>query len=1144
MAELFHLIQQQADTTHVPRYQNEEDLTQTLQSLHLSEMLGYEDDGADAAGHNDIDISGMLPGHPLHDCQIGSEPSLQQPIRELLTDFQDIFSCNVKGKAMDVPPMEFTVDEGRWQTTPNRLPARHVSVEKHNALNKMIDDLLELGVIQPSKATAWSQVHLVSKPTGGWRFTIDFRNLNKVISNEGWQIPDVQEMLQRIGAQMPAFFAVADLTSGFFQMPLWALCRIFTAFITFRGIFEWTRVPMGLLPSANFFQKSMGTYVLQGLLYKGTEVYIDDMLFFGRTVIEFIENARAVFQRCREKNVTLNAKKLLIGFDKIQFVGHELDAQGINMTQKRIESTIAFTKPSSLKELQAFLGLVNYFRNHLRDHSLIAQPLYGMVTEATKHLHKVLVWTEAGSSAFQRLKDLVNNCPKLYFPDYALPIVLYTDASDYAHGAYLCQLRTVDGVEIEEPIRFLGGTFHGPQVRWSTIEKEAYAIHFALRKLDDLIGGVHFTIRTDHRNLLFMNNHGSRKVLQWKLDIQHYDATIEHVPGKANIPADVFSRLVDRDPAPIFALHHIVTTSCSATQRALIEKFHTYLRAHFGVDRTIALMSQYAPDDTSDHNWPTLRQDVRQYIQCCPTCQKMDVRKQVIHASRFVLSALKPMERIAIDTIGPLDDDMGFKYIVVIIDTFTRYIELFPKQDVTAMAAADALFKHMCRFNTPREIVTDFGSQFVNHMLTHFFDMTGIKHHSTIPYSKEENGIVERANKEVNRHIRNMLFDFGHFKNWTRLLAMTEKILNSSVKGPLGVSPNTLLFGAAFPPDNALIAHMDREIRDEKPRSIRDYVDTLITRQSQLIEAAIKSQMELHTANLKKRYAHYKKAPKLRDRFVPEADDHTGATSPVTLAFLSLHERTAKPPIFMARKWIGRAIPNSNDFEYFPQDMPAAEVIDTVSEIDMQEYVHTTYEVNDFVLRRYPPTKIGGGNPHKYGSWWRGPYLVTQVFQKPISDINTKPRYVIRNLTDSKEYVVDVTHLRPFYYDPEYVTPLNVAAKDTDEEVVQEILQHDFSDFNDKRWLVRWGGDQRFEDSWERFHTLKDVEVFQHYCASRQLDPFPPKAHAQFSASAPNLLRKAGGPFILPVPPPIAEVQVGAPVPTGSGQRKRGRPRK
>ena len=102
----------------------------------------------------------------------------------------------------------------------------------------MIDDSLNLKVIQPSRATAWSQVHLVHKPTKGWRFTVDFRNLNKVISNEGWQITNMKEMIERIGSVRLARFAIAVLISGFIQMPLDEPCRQYMAFITFRGIYE------------------------------------------------------------------------------------------------------------------------------------------------------------------------------------------------------------------------------------------------------------------------------------------------------------------------------------------------------------------------------------------------------------------------------------------------------------------------------------------------------------------------------------------------------------------------------------------------------------------------------------------------------------------------------------------------------------------------------------------------------------------------------------------------------------------------------------------------------------------------------------------------------------------------------------------
>jgi len=76
----------------------------------------------------------------------------------------------------------------------------------------------------------------------------------------------------------------------------------------------------------------------------------------------------------------------------------------------------------------------------------------------------------------------------------------------------------------------------------------------------------------------------------------------------------------------------------------------------------------------------------------------MDTRHKTIRASRFVLSTLKPMEKISIDTIDPWPADMGLKFIIVIINTLTRYFELFPKQEVTEIADADALWRHTCLF--------------------------------------------------------------------------------------------------------------------------------------------------------------------------------------------------------------------------------------------------------------------------------------------------------------------------------------------------------------------------------------------------------------------------------------------------------------
>ena len=121
-------------------------------------------------------------------------------------------------------------------------------------------------------------------------------------------------------------------------------------------------------------------------------LYIDDLLCHGQNDDDFVRNACEIFQICREKGVILSVKKLVIGMAKVPFVGHEVDSLGLNMSQARINSIIAFTQPATQKELSSFLGLVNYFRDHLRSHSRHSHHLHDMVAAANKHATKTITW--------------------------------------------------------------------------------------------------------------------------------------------------------------------------------------------------------------------------------------------------------------------------------------------------------------------------------------------------------------------------------------------------------------------------------------------------------------------------------------------------------------------------------------------------------------------------------------------------------------------------------------------------------------------------------------------------------------------------------------------------------------------------------
>jgi hypothetical protein len=151
-----------------------------------------------------------------------------------------------------------------------------------------------------------------------------------------------------------------------------------------------------------------------------------------------------------------------------------------------------------------------------------------------------LKWTAEAINAFEEAKLAVSNCPKLFFMDTTAEVVLCTDASDYGLGAYLHQLK--DGKEY--PVMFISKSFNKIQQRWSTSEKEGFAIYYAFQKMEHLLRGIHFRVRTDHKTLVYITTSGSPKVIRWKLAMQVSDNTIEHIEGEANIVAEIMFRQI------------------------------------------------------------------------------------------------------------------------------------------------------------------------------------------------------------------------------------------------------------------------------------------------------------------------------------------------------------------------------------------------------------------------------------------------------------------------------------------------------------------------------------------------------------------------------------------------------------------------
>ena len=297
--------------------------------------------------------------------QLYGTPEMKQRLQALCEEFHDVFSTELKPEPALLPPLELTVNEDEWHSSKNRTAPRMQSAAKAVEIRLQLNKMVANAVVTPSQADAWSQVLLTPKPNQKWRLCIDYRRLNDSTKSRGWPIPNVKEMLNRVGTKRAKYFGVIDLTSGYHQAPLGTSSRGFTAFMTVMGLFEWLRVPMGLKGAPAYFQQMMITIVLVGIYMAICEVYMDDILVFAKTEDEFITNCRTIFKRLRKHKLTANPTKTRLAMHNAEYVGHVIDEQGLTFSKEKIDSVANFKKTENSKTVEIVPRVMQLFsRSH------------------------------------------------------------------------------------------------------------------------------------------------------------------------------------------------------------------------------------------------------------------------------------------------------------------------------------------------------------------------------------------------------------------------------------------------------------------------------------------------------------------------------------------------------------------------------------------------------------------------------------------------------------------------------------------------------------------------------------------------------------------------------------------------------------
>ena len=525
------LLGSKSQTTEVLRPDSEvpnEDANQ-----QLADSLGVSEQTRGSAIHMPPHLK-MLYYNSLENL-VDSEA---EQLAQLLIEYQDVFSTDdfdlgcFKGVSHRIDTDNARPIRQRMRRTPLGF-----AEEEEAHLKKMLD----CGVIQPSNSEWASPPVLVRKKDGTVRWCIDYRALNNVTIKDAYPLPLISECLDTLSGTN--FFSTLDLASGYWQIELAEGDRQKTAFITKHGLFEHTRMGFGLCNAPSTFQRAM-EMVLQGMTWKEVICYLDDVIVVGNCFGHHLNNLREVFARCRKHNMKLKPKKCELFRGKVIFLGKLVTAHGVSVNPANLHVVQNWKVPGTVTEVESFLGLINYHRDHLRGYAEIAAPLYQLT--GSKGRAGIFEWGPEHKVAFDTLIASMTSAPVLGFPKPDCRFILDTDASDHSIGAELLQLQ--DGGE--RAICYGSYVLTPAQRRYCTTRKELLAVVRFTRQFRHYLLGRRFTLRTDHSSLSwllgFKNIEG--QLSRWLEELSQYDMEVIHRPGALHIDADSLSRIPDTVP--------------------------------------------------------------------------------------------------------------------------------------------------------------------------------------------------------------------------------------------------------------------------------------------------------------------------------------------------------------------------------------------------------------------------------------------------------------------------------------------------------------------------------------------------------------------------------------------------------------------
>ena len=449
----------------------------------------------------------------------------------LLVAYRDVFAAD-KTDFGRTNQIQHQIETGG--ASPVRQRSRRIAPTQREETTKMLQDMLNKQIIQPSTSPWASPIVLVRKKDGTLRFCVDYRKLNALTRKDAYPLPRIDDALDTLAGSK--WFTTLDLISGYWQVEMSDDDREKTAFCTPDGLFEFNVMPFGLCNAPATFQRLMDA-VLAGLQWSSCLVYLDDVIIPGKDFEDHLQNIRVVLERLRQAGLKLHPTKCHFGKKQVTFLGHIVSEDGVATDPQKISKVASWPVPISQHKVRQFLGLASYYRKFIKGFATVAKPLHRL-TEKTA----VFKWTTDCQVAFEKLRQQLVSPPILAFPDYQKPFILDTDASNLGIGAVLSQVQD-DGQE--RVIAYGSRVLSKAERRYCVTRRELLAVVYFLQHFRPYLLGRHFTLRTDHGSLTWLRNfkEPEGQLARWLEKLQEYDFTIVHRPGQRHSNADALSRL-------------------------------------------------------------------------------------------------------------------------------------------------------------------------------------------------------------------------------------------------------------------------------------------------------------------------------------------------------------------------------------------------------------------------------------------------------------------------------------------------------------------------------------------------------------------------------------------------------------------------